>query len=599
MAGAMVSGALVLGGETIWHRAMLMVVANSTATLTILLALTLAGLGLGAAAVSPLLARRQPLRWWALFQLAAAILLTNQAIFLPHVATAARVLRPDTGWPRVLVPPLVVGGALIIPVTLVLGGAWPLLLAAATPRLDDGGRRLGLMGVANSIGAGVGATAVGFVLLPALGFGRCLVLLAGCHAAMAAAAWPSRGRVRLAAVTASVSLAALAVFGPRFAAVPLPSMVGDDATAVVAYRESPAGTVTVTEHLPTGARSMYVDNNAVIGSSYDALKIVRMLGLVPCLLHTKPETALVIGYGAGVTTATIASVPGVRRIDVAEIVPHVITAAGHFSHLNHNVDRDPRVRIIANDGRNLLQLGRSSYDVITCDPVHPLFGSSTLYSIDHFTLCRRRLNPGGIVCQYLPLHRMPTDEFRRAIATFGAVFEETWVLFGLGHAMLLGGDSLDLDWRSWQESLDGYARPQDLAASSLATPGQIAALIQLDPESSRLLARGEPSSDLRPYLEFLAPAAYQPGLWRANARLLVESYRSPLPMIRNVPPGYEEPIRRLVAGKRLLLFSLIERADGNRDTAVRWLRQALAIAGDDPEVQHYARQLRNELSAGR
>ncbi len=596
LGAAALSGALVLGAETVWHRALLMVMANSTATLTLLLAITLAGLGVGAVLGWPLLGRDHPLRWWAGLQSAAAVLLICQAVLLPQIAAAARVLRPDAGWARVLVPPLAVGGGLVLPAAIVLGAAWPLLLAAATPRLSDSGRRLGAMGVVNSIGAGAGAVAVGFIALPTLGFGRTLLLLAGLHIALAAPVW-SRRSIRLTSAALATVLITASAVGPRFATVPLPSTVGRGGTTVLAYRESPAGTVVVTEDQKTRSRAMYVDNNAVIGSSYEALKIVRMLGLVPGLLHPHPERVLVIGYGAGVTTATIAAVPGVERIEVAEIVPDVIAASRYFGHLNHRVDEDPRVRMAANDGRNLLLLTKQRFDIITCDPVHPLYGSASLYSLDYFELCRRRLRPGGIVCQYLPLHRMPTLEFQRAMATFGAAFAESWVLFGLGHAMLVGSDDpLDLDWLRWQRVLDTHGLPDDLAASSLATPAQIAALLQLDPASIRRISAGAPSTDLHPRLEFLAPAAYRPGLWAANARLLVEGYDSPIDQIRNVPPVLIEPVRRLVAGKRLLLFSLLERDAGNAAGATRWLRQAVAVAGDDPEVQHYARQLAAEIN---
>ncbi len=601
LTAAAVSGAVVLAAETIWHRALLMVIANSTATLTLLLATTLAGLGLGAAIVTPLLSRPDPLGRWAKLQTIAVGLLVGQALLLPKIADMARLLRPDSGWSRVLVPPLAVGGALILPVAVVLGAAWPLLLTAATPRISDGGRRLGAMGIVNSLGAGLGAAATGFFLLPALGFGKSLLMVAGCHAGLAAAASSRDSRwLRRGAAGAAAALFAAALLGPRFAAVPLPSITTDEHTDILYYRESPAGTVVVTLDQETGGRSMFVDNNAVIGSSYDALKIVRMLGLVPGLLHPDPKNVLVIGYGAGVTTATIAGVPGVESVTVAEIVPKVVDAARFFEELNHGIHNDPRVKLIANDGRNLLLLGGPRYDVITCDPVHPLYGSAPLYSLDYFNLCRSRLAPGGMVCQYLPLHRMPTREFRRAIATFGEVFEETWVLFGLGHAMLVGGDSTpDLDWQRWERVIGDFKHPDDLAVSSLATPAQIAALLLLDPGASRSIAQGPPSTDLFPHLEFLAPAAYRPGLWQANAQLLVEAYDSPLASIRGVPPELENELKRLVAGKRLLLFSLLERNEGNAEGTLRWLRQALAVAGDDPEIQHYARQVQAELEGRR
>jgi hypothetical protein len=57
-------------------------------------------------------------------------------------------------------------------------------------------------------------------------------------------------------------------------------------------------------------------------------------------------------------------------------------------------------------------------------------------------------------------------------------------------------------------------------------------------------------------------------------------------------------VRSLVAGKRLLLFSLLERDAGSADGAVHWLSLALQVAGDDPEIQRYARQLRAELEGG-
>jgi spermidine synthase len=351
----------------------------------------------------------------------------------------------------------------------------------------------------------------------------------------------------------------------------------------------------VTEHSPTGARAMYVDNNAVIGASYDALKVARMLGLVPTLLHPDPRRVLVIGFGAGVTTATVAGAPGVEIVDVVEIVPGVIDAAHRFEDLNHGAARDPRVRLHVNDGRNHMLLHPGPWDLITCDPVHPLYGSAALYSLDFFSLARSRLARGGIVCQYLPLHRMPDDAFRRAIATFQEAFPESWVLFGLGHAMLLGSDRpIGLDWQRWKETLDHHELRDDLGASALATPAQIAALFQLDPEGCRAVGRAEPSTDLHPRLEFLAPAAYQPGLWPANARVLVEAYTSPIGKIGNLPPGMGPELERLVAGKRLLLFSLLERSEGNLEGARRWLASAMQIAGDDPEVVFYARQLAAE-----
>jgi spermidine synthase len=396
--------------------------------------------------------------------------------------------------------------------------------------------------------------------------------------------------------TLGVALLVVAATVPAFGRVPLPSMaLGRDHRTVLSYRETASGTVVVTEDPATGERAMFVDNNAVIGSSYDALKVARMLGLVPVLLHPRPARVLVIGFGAGVTTATAAASPGVVSVDVVEIVPGVVDLAPLFERLNHGVEHDPRVAVHDNDGRNHLLLHPGPWDVITCDPVHPLYGSAPLYSLEFFSLARSRLAPGGVFCQYLPLHRMPPDAFRRAIATFQDAFPESWVLFGLGHAMLVGSERpIGLDWQRWRDVLDHHPLRDDLATSALAHPAQIAALLQLDPAGCRTVGRGSPSTDLHPRLEFIAAAAYEPGLWTANARVLVEAYRSPFDRIEHLPPGMEPQLQRLIAGKRLLLFSLLERADGNLEAARGWLGQALQIAGDDPEVVFYGRQLAAE-----
>jgi len=604
LAAAGGSGTLVLGAETLWHRALKMVLANSTATFTLLLALTLTGLGLGAVGGSPLLRRAQVLRDWSRLQLGAVVLLVVQAAYMPEIATVVRLIRPDTGWARVLVPPLVVGGSLVLPATLLFGAAWPLLLKAATPRVDDGGRNIGRMSVVNSVGAAVGAAVVGLALLPNAGFGRSMLAMAALGSGlvvMGLSAEPgtrsrTNRRLRASAGFVCLALVAAATVVPSFGRIPLPSMaLRPGEVEVLSYRETSSGTVVVTENPATGARSMYVDNNAVIGSSYDALKVARMLGLIPTVLHPSPRRALVIGFGAGVTTAIVAGAPGVEVVDVVEIVPGVIDAAHRFEDLNHAVARDPRVQLHANDGRNHLLLHPGPWDVITCDPVHPLYGSAPLYSLDFFSLARSRLAPGGIVCQYLPLHRMPDDAFRRAIATFQEAFPESWVLFGLGHAMLLGSDDpLELDWQRWREQLQRHALRDDLEASALSTPAQITALFQLDPAGCRAVGAGEPSTDLHPRLEFLAPAAYRPGLWPANAQVLIEAYTSPIGRIENLPTGMELELQRVVAGKRLLLFSLLARADGDLPTARRWLAQAVQIAGDDPEVVFYARQFAME-----
>ena len=340
---------------------------------------------------------------------------------------------------------------------------------------------------------------------------------------------------------------------------------------------------------------MFVDNSAVIGTTYDALKVVRMLGILPTLFHPDPEQALVIGYGAGVTTSMLAASPSVLSIDVREIIPSVAEASHLFEAVNHGVLRSPKVNLDYGDGRNFLLLTDQTWDVITCDPVHPLYGSAALYSIEFFELAKTRLKTGGQMYQYLPLHHMPPVAFRQAIGTFSSVFRHTRVAFSLGHGVLIGSDqAIEMDWDLWTDRLQAFEEPSDLIDAVLQTPAQIAALMQLDTQGCQTVSQSPFSSDLVPILEFLEPEAFEPGVWQANAQILIENYASPLNSIRGLPPHIVQDVRRLIAGKRLLLFSQLERNEGRMNEAESWLVKAISVVPEDPEIIRFAEQAQRE-----
>ncbi len=592
------SGAAVLAGETLWNRILGIVLPNSTFTFALLLALYLGGLAIGALSAAGLMRRPNPLRLWGLFQALAASWILLSLALLPRISLLVRHLRPPDGWGRVLVTPLAVGGSLILPAAILLGAAWPLLLAAGAPRVNDGGRRIGLMGMTNAIGAALGGAVAGWWLVPGLGIGRSLILLAGFHVLLATIATATIKRPKTSKVLAAASVllvSATLVLHP-FGRVALPSTVeGDGQWRTLLFREGPTGTVTVLEAPSGGRRSMFVDNSAVIGTTYDALKVVRLLGLLPTLLHPRPDDVLVVGYGAGVTTAMLAASPSVRSIDVREIIPAVVEASPLFENVNHGVLRSPKVHLGYGDGRNFLLLTDRTWDVITCDPVHPLYGSAPLYSLEFFELCKRRLKTGGQMYQYLPLHHMPPIAFRQTIGTFSAVFPHTRVAFTLGHGVLIGSDQpIEMEWQTWADRLLAFEEPSDLVDAVLQTPSQIGSLMQLDTQGCRAVSLSPHSSDLFPILEFLEPAAFEAGVWKANAQTLIEAYNSPLGNISGLPPHLIPDIRRLIAGKRLLLFSQLEWNEGRWSQAEGWLLKALQVAPEDPEIIRFADQAHQE-----
>jgi len=230
------------------------------------------------------------------------------------------------------------------------------------------------------------------------------------------------------------------------------------------------------------------------------MRLQRMLGHVPALLHPKPRSVLVVGCGAGVTAGSFVLYPDVEQIVICEIEPLVPSVAStYFAEPNNGVLEDPRVQVIYDDARHYLLTTRDKFDVITSDPIHPwVKGSATLYTKEYFDLCQRHLNPGGLVTQWVPLYESTADVVKSEIATFFAVFPAGIILEnnddGWGYDLvLLGipeGTRVDLDQVQRRLDQPEYAA----AAGSLGDTGLNGAL-------SLFMSYLGRASDLQPWLE--------------------------------------------------------------------------------------------------
>jgi spermidine synthase len=75
------------------------------------------------------------------------------------------------------------------------------------------------------------------------------------------------------------------------------------------------------------------------------------------------------------------------------------------------------------DARHFILTGNEKYDIVTSDPIHPwVKGMASLYTTEYFEMCKRHLNPGGFVTQWVPLYETSIDAARTEIATFFEAF---------------------------------------------------------------------------------------------------------------------------------------------------------------------------------
>jgi spermidine synthase len=214
------------------------------------------------------------------------------------------------------------------------------------------------------------------------------------------------------------------------------------------------------------------------------MRLQRMLGHIPAMLHPHPQSVLIVGCGAGVTAGSFVVYPDVKRIVICEIeplIPHVV--ATFFGEENYHVTKDPRVEIVYDDARHYLLRTKEKFDIITSDPIHPwVKGAATLYTKEYFDLVRRHLNPGGMVTQWVPLYDSSFDVVKSELATFFQVFPHGTIwsndLDGAGYDTVVLGRAgasaesdvpLQIDVDQWQAV---WNRPdRDAAVRSLYNVG--------------------------------------------------------------------------------------------------------------------------------
>jgi spermidine synthase len=517
-----ISGLTALGSQVIWTRLLSLLVGATVYAFAIILAVFLLGLGLGSS-VGAVIARStvRPRLALGICQLAlmgaiawAAYMLAAGLPYWPInpslATTPAIVFQVD----------LVRAAWVVLPGAILWGASFPLALAAVAPAGGDPGRMVGRVYAANTAGAIVGAVAASLFLVESMGTMRAqqvfiaLSAIAAC-VAMAPLLWTSpastKRRTEAPLGTFGFTVVVISLVAAIWTVNRLPAVPG----MLIAYGrymvtwlgqadvifagEGLNSSVAVTQ-MPGGVRNFHVSGKVEASSEPQDMRLQRMLGHLPALLHANPESVLVVGCGAGVTAGSFTTYPSLRRLVIAEIeplIPQVVTT--YFSEENHGVINDPRVEIVYDDARHYVLTTDEQFDVITSDPIHPwVKGSATLYTREYFEMVKRHLKPGGIVTQWVPLYESDIAVVKSEIATFVEVFPDATIW-----ANLQEGQGYDIVLMARNEpgpiDLDAvqarFADPR--CAQAAAYMRSAAFLSPLD----LLSTYGGRGSDLRPWLE--------------------------------------------------------------------------------------------------
>ncbi len=550
---AFASGAATFGVEVLWTRSYVLVIGSSVYAFNLMLLAVLLGIALGSAVYARVRGRvLRPARTVGVLFAAAglAVLAGQWAIGLLPIAYLAALGALPVSFAAHQLAGFALCLATMLPVTLVLGLTFPLLLHLA--RGARAQKASGRLYAWNTGGAIAGALAADLLLVPRLGLQPPYLVFAGLLMAGGAGALVAAagGRPALQAVTAVGIAAAAAALAPRWKpwdpvlmtsgvhryglqwahSLDSPRRLSSwlrGQRNLLFYREGVEAVVAVSEPVGGTRRFLSLNGKTDAGSGAEDVVTQKLIAHVPMLLHPAPKRVLVVGWWSGATAASAALYP-VESLECVEIEPATWEAAPFFADLSGRLKDDPRFRITFRDARNHVLRSRGGFDVVVSEPSNAwISGVPNLFTRELHEAVLARLAPGGIFAQWFHYYGLEPADVKVEAKTFLSVFPyvSLWLAPPVGPAdgvKNLGADLLLVGSREphrldWERLGRAFADPGvggDLRATGVFTDAPTLAAtwtmgraeMERWVEDRGAFPAGTPlNTDDHPYIEFVAP----------------------------------------------------------------------------------------------
>lgn len=436
--------------ELVWYRMLGPILGGTAFTFGLILCVALFGIGMGGIAYDVFYRRLKP-TWSALAITCgceAALIMVPYALG-DHLALHAAGRKAAAGsFGQLVFGWGEISSIVILPVALVSGLQFPLLIALLGHGRQTISKHLGMTYAWNTLGAIAGSLIAGFggmPLLSAPGLWKAIAALIAILSLAIAFGAPVINRRAFAVVVGLVLLTVGLMFTQGPTAVWRHSGVG-------AGRGINLGASTPNKtqgwiHIVRGAPIWEADgiesSVAILGqaglsfivngkSDGNALADAATqigVSLLAAVLHEDPKTALVIGLGTGESAGWLAEMRNIEQVDVVELEPAIDEMAHRCRELNHDVLNHPRVRRIYDDGREFVFSTRYTYDLVVSEPSNPYrAGVAALYTTEFYRAVRQRLKPGGLFVQWLQAYEIDAEAMNLVLATAGSEFRhvEVW-----------------------------------------------------------------------------------------------------------------------------------------------------------------------------
>lgn len=490
LASAFLCGFAVLAYEVVWFRLLLLYVRGLGMTFALMLGTVLAGIALGGWSAASRL-RDDPGAHRDAF---AVVLGAGVAGLLTYAAFPFVLSRLDTPRPEGAAETLLLAITLMLPTSFFSGTFFTLVGASLRSAVPSDAATAAALTLANTIGAALGSALAGLVLLPLLGMEASIFVLGVVLAVAGFVLAPVSGQPwRRMAVPVAVFAVACAVFPfgsmRDFHIAKRAQWYGGE---ILEVREGLLETIVYLEDRFLGRphfQRMVTNGHSMSGSSSRARRYMKLYTYLPVALNPGIRDVLMINYGVGQTAKSLADTKSFETIDIVDISRDVVE-------MDHNVFKepgaspaaDPRVTLHIEDGRYFLQTTDRRFDLFTGEPPPPpLAGVVNLYTREYFELVRDRLNDGGMITYWLPIHNLSDVSAKAILRAFCDAFPDCSLWNGMDTSLMMvgskgfaGGTGVEAFTAQWRDpvvrrELDalGFEHPEQLGSLFLGGPGYL------------------------------------------------------------------------------------------------------------------------------
>ena len=591
-------GLFSLAYEILWTRLFLLFLGNTTYAFALILSAFLIGLAAGGAQYARIV--KPELNEKEFFVTLTSLMALTVLITIPFydrlagLFLAAHQIADERWWLLSFLSYLIVLVVLAAPA--VLSGA---LLPAAVAIIDPGkvhtGEGVGLVVLANTVGAVLGSLLAGFILIPLFGLQNSFRFLAVANLCLGFYLYlhfrpPGILRFLCPALLGCGLLVAIFpltwrpelmnsgvyIYAPKYLQMGgLEKILAQEKILeVIEGRET---SVAIHESLDGRTRFFTVNGKTDGGTGIDMATQI-LVGQLPLLLHHAPDDVLVIGLGTGMSLHGLADHP-VNKIDCVEISPEVVKAYDYFKNVTGDPLQNPKVELMIDDGRNHLLTTAKKYDVIVSEPSNPWqSGNSNLFTDDFYKISAARLKEKGIFCQWIGLYDITSENLRILANTFLRTFPRAMIFIAGSDLIIVGAQQeLAFNYEELNRRMQRHGVKNALAEIGIHTPGELIATHYLYSEAplAALAANARINSDDRPILEYSARynlgAKTLGGLQQANMQLIHEYHEKvflPVVNLGSTPLQVAQTLRDLGNGYA---------KSGKKDAAENFLRKAESL----------------------